>query len=324
MINESFKLLAKINIKEVSKSKSKFTIGPFQPGLGTTIGNGLRRFLYSFTEGYAISCIRFEPQQPHEFAAIPGVTEDIQEIILNLKKIALKKVKEEPEEKITITLNKQTAFKASDITKASSTFEVMNDPDYVICHMDATAKFDIELTISKGRGYQLAEEHKPEKQVFGSFPMDAIYSPIINVKLNIENTLVGKNPDYEKIILEIETNGAIDGQEALKNAATMLSAIFDRISSQKITGETKNKTQINTQEQERLRIRALLATPLSELPLSQRVINSLLANGIETLKNIVDKKVSDLLALPNFGKKCLEDLEKFLQSQNLSLVNHTP
>lgn len=214
-------------------------------------------------------------------------------------------------------MQNKNAFKGSDIAQASSSYEVVNGND-IICHLEPFVTLEIELTIAKGRGYEPAEEHKPQEQIHGFFPIDAIFSPVKNVTFNIENMLVGEKADYEKLIIDIKTNGAICPQKALKEVAGLLATIFSFVSTDPMVEKEKVSQEEVESIESKQQIEELLYTPLSKLSLSARVVNSLSNHGIEYLKDIVGKKVSDLLLLPNFGKKCLQDLEKFLKEKNIA------
>ena len=318
MTNKNKQKLPKIAIKPVSDSQAIFTLSPLPRGLGATLGNSIRRMLLSFIEGYAITSVRFRPNVSHEFASIEGIREDVQEIILRLKKVRLKKIKDVEEEKILVLLKGSNAFKVSDITKSSSSFEGVN-PNQVIFHMSDKVNLDVELTIGKGTGYVSAEENKPEKQVLGLFAIDAIYSPVHNVKIHVEDMLVDRKTNYEKLVLEVLTDGSILPETALRKAAKMLRDSFDSLTNDTIETTPQQGEKVTNIENDKSRINELLVTPLSKLKLSARVINSLNANGIEYLKDIMGKKVGDLLLLPNFGKKCLQDLENFLAREKISL-----
>ncbi len=314
-----------LTAKTLSPTTSKFEIGPLPPGLGTTLGNAMIRTLLRFEKGWAITCIKFnEPTVAHEFDTIAGVVQDIQEIILKLKQIRLKKITSDPESKIIVKLNNTTQFTAADIDKATTTFQVTN-PELLICEIDPKVNLEIEFTITQGSGYIPADELKPVEQILGSFPIDAIYTPIVNAKMQIKNTLVGKKTNYEKIELEIETDNTITAETALRNSAKLLRDILTTIVEKEVNSAQSKP--IDTIKNDRERINKLLTSPLSylekEKKLSRRVINSLNANGIERLKDIIGKRPEYLLGLPNFGKKSLSDLKEFLKKEKL-IVEKNP
>ena len=317
MTKENTALIPEIIINKLTNDEGTFTLTPLAPGFGNTLGNALRRTLFSSIEGYAITHIKIRPSVPHEFTSIEGVKEGLQDIILNLKKVRFKKKGKQNEEKVLVALKGMTLFKGRDITKAASSFEVVNG-DFVICHMEKIANFEIELSIGKGSGYEPAEEHKPPKEMEGVFPIDAIYTPIKNVTFAIENTLVGKRTDYEKLILNVVTDGSLCPKEALKGVSEVLLSILTAVARNDMSEDNEQEREHKYTEDNKVRIQELLRTPLAELGLSARVINSLGAHGIEYLKDLVGKKVADLLLLPNFGKKCMQDLEEFLVKKNIS------
>ena len=308
-----------IAIVHRSDKQGSFVLSPLSPGFGVTLGNSLRRVLYSYIEGYAISNIFMYTPVKHEFDTIKGVRESLQEIILNLKAIRFKKVKENKETNVVISLQGKKAFKGSDITKASSSFKVLN-PDAVICNMEKDVHLHMELTITQGRGYVTAEEIEQDEKIDHSFPIDAIYQPVINVVFRVENILFKKKTDYEKLILDITTDGSISPEKALRNASSILSGLFTTITTVKIDAtKVLHKDSVETQEakKDKDRIKKILEAPLSSLDVSARIVNSLTANGFTCLKDIMGKSVPDLLSLSNFGRKSLEDLEAFLEKQNL-------
>jgi DNA-directed RNA polymerase subunit alpha len=317
MTNELNSISPKIVIKETATNQGIFTLSPLPPGFGTTIGSAIRRTLFSSQEGYAITKIKFNPIVEHEFASIDGVLEDVQEIILNLKQVRLKKTSEEAEEVIVVSLNGKKSFKAEDIAKASRTFEVMN-PELVICTMDEGVVLEIEFVITKGKGYVSAKEHKGDKQVIGVFPIDTIYAPIVNVQVNIDNVLVGQRTDYEKLVMDIVTDGTISPEGALRNASKVLRDTFAILVDSEVAKSSEQEKKEKEGEEDHLRIHTLLKRPLSELELSARVINSLSANGFECLKDLVGKTESDFLKLSNFGKKCMDELVAFFNKENIT------
>ena len=303
----------KVVMLEADNFFGKFEFKPLEPGYGITVGNALRRILLSSLEGYAISSIRIDGVK-HEFDTIPGVKEDVTNIILNLKKVDLKQIVEDTEnEKATITVSGQEVFKAGDIGKALSGFEVLN-PDQVICHLDPGASFQLDITINKGRGWVPAEENSSPADAIDVIAIDSIYTPIKNVKYTVENFRVDQKTDYEKLIIEITTNGSILPKDALKEAAKILIYHFMLFSDEKITLET---TETDSNE-EVLRMRQLLKSKLVDMDLSVRALNCLKSAEVETLGELVVFNKTDLLKFRNFGKKSLTELDEFLANLNLS------
>jgi DNA-directed RNA polymerase subunit alpha len=292
-----------------------FEFKPLERGYGVTIGNALRRILLSSLEGYAITGIKI-PGVLHEFSTITGVREDVTEIILNLKQVRFKKVADINETKISVSLSKQKAFTAGDIAKFTSAYQILN-PELVICNIDADINFDIELSLEKGRGYVSAEENKPAEQVFGYIPVDAIFTPIKNVKYSIENTRVEQRTDYEKLVLEILTDGSIHPEDALKGAANILIKHFMLFSDQTMTFESVKAEEEETVDEEFLHMRKLLKTQLADLDLSVRAYNCLKAADIKTLGELAALDITDMMKFRNFGKKSLTELEQLMQDKNL-------
>ena len=282
-----------------------------------TIGNALRRILLSSLEGFAISSIRIDGVQ-HEFATIPGVKEDVTNIILNLKKVRLKQIVEDTEaEKATVKVSGQDVFRASDISKVLTGFEVLN-PDLEICHLDSSAGFQMEFTINKGRGYVPAEENQNPNDAVDVIAIDSIYTPIVNVKYAIENYRVEQKTDYEKLILEITTDGSILPKDALKEAAKILIHHFMLFSDEKIALETTESEGNEEFDEEVLHMRQLLKTKLVDMDLSVRALNCLKSAEVETLGELVVFNKTDLLKFRNFGKKSLTELDELLANLNLS------
>ena len=295
----------------------KFEFRPLEPGYGVTIGNALRRILLSSLEGFAISSIRIDGVQ-HEFATIPGVKEDVTNIILNLKKVRLKQIVEDTEaEKATVKVSGQDVFRASDISKVLTGFEVLN-PDLVICHLDPSAGFQMDFTINKGRGYVPAEENQNPNDAVDVIAIDSIYTPIVNVKYAIENYRVEQKTDYEKLILEITTDGSILPKDALKEAAKILIHHFMLFSDEKIALETTENEGNEEFDEEVLHMRQLLKTKLVDMDLSVRALNCLKSAEVETLGELVVFNKTDLLKFRNFGKKSLTELDELLANLNLS------
>lgn len=307
----------KVLMLESNNNYGKFEFKPLEPGYGITVGNALRRVLLSSLEGYAISSIRIDGVK-HEFDTIPGVKEDVTNIILNLKKVDLKQTVEDTDfEKATITVSGTEVFTAGDISKALTGFEVLN-PDLVICHLDPDASFTIVLTINKGRGWVPAEENEVPGDDINTLAIDSIYTPIKNVKYTIENFRVDQKTDYDKLIIEITTNGSINPKDALKEAAWILIYHFMLFSDEKITLEATETGDNEEFDEEVLHMRQLLKSKLVDMDLSVRALNCLKSAEVETLGELVVFNKNDLLKFRNFGKKSLTELDEFLSSLNLS------
>ena len=307
----------KVLMLEADNFFGKFEFRPLEPGYGVTVGNALRRILLSSLEGFAITSIRIDGVK-HEFSTIPGVIEDVTNVILNLKKVRFKQVVEEIEnEKVTITVSGTEVFKAGDIGKSLTGFEVLN-PDLVICHLDSSASFQIDITINKGRGYVPADENRNPADDVNVIPIDSIYTPIRNVKYAVENFRVEQKTDYEKLILEITTDGSIHPKEALKEAAKILIYHFMLFSDEKITLETNDADGNEEFDEEVLHVRQLLKTKLVDMDLSVRALNCLKSADVETLGELVVFNKTDLLKFRNFGKKSLTELDELLANLNLS------
>jgi len=307
----------KVIMLEADDMFGKFEFRPLEPGYGITVGNALRRILLSSLEGYAITTIKFDGVE-HEFSTITGVIEDVTEIILNLKQVRFKKQIEDVEdEKIIVTLSGQEEFKAGDLQKFLSGFKVLN-PELIICHMEPDVKLQMEISINKGRGYVPAEENKPAESEFGLIAIDSIYTPIKNVRYEIEDYRVEQKTDYEKLIIEITTDGSIHPKEALKEAAKILIYHFMLFSDEKITLDTDEKFANEEFDEEVLHMRQLLKAKLVDLDLSVRALNCLKAAEVETLGDLVKFNKNDLLKFRNFGKKSLTELEELLTNMNLT------
>ena len=307
----------KVIMIESDEYLGKFEFRPLEPGYGITVGNALRRILLSSLEGYAITTIKLDNVE-HEFSTVTGVIEDVTEIILNLKQIRFKKqIDDVDDEKIMVTITGQEEFKAGDLNKFLSGFKVLN-PDLVICHMEPDVKLQFEVTINKGRGYVPAEENTPLDAEFGLIAMDSIFTPIKNVKYSIENYRVEQKTDYEKLVLEVQTDGSIHPKDALKEAAKILIYHFMLFSDEKITLNTDEKFANEEFDEEVLHMRQLLKTKLVDLDLSVRALNCLKAAEVETLGDLVKFNKNDLLKFRNFGKKSLTELDELLTSMSLS------
>lgn len=295
----------------------QFEFRPLEKGYGVTIGNALRRILLSSLEGYAITSVKITGVD-HEFSTIKGVIEDVVEIVLNLKQVRFKRIIDGVDiEKVFINIKGQEQFLAGEISKHTNTFKVLN-PEHVICHMDPKTQLEIELTIDKGRGYVPAEENKPKDSVIGLIPTDAIFTPIKNVKFNVEDYRVEQKTDYEKLTIEIATDGSIHPEEALKEAAKILIQHFMLFSDELITLDTQVKELPTEVDENILHIRKILKTPLSDLDLSVRAYNCLKAADIKSLGDLVKFDIVDLLKFRNFGKKSLSELEELVRDKGLT------
>ncbi|MDE5805671.1 MAG: DNA-directed RNA polymerase subunit alpha [Paramuribaculum sp.] len=307
----------KVLMLEADNTFGKFEFKPLEPGYGITIGNALRRILLSSLEGYAISSIKIDGVK-HEFDTIPGVKEDVTNIILNLKKVDLKQVVEDAEsEKAVVTVSGKEVFTAGDLGQVLTGFEVLN-PDLVICHLDSTASFNLEFTINKGRGWVPAEENETPTDDINVIAIDSIYTPIKNLKYTLENFRVDQKTDYDKLTLEITTNGSILPKDALKEAAKILIYHFMLFSDEKITLESSETEENEEFDEEVLHMRQLLKSKLVDMDLSVRALNCLKSAEVETLGELVKFNRNDLLKFRNFGKKSLTELDELLANLNLS------
>jgi DNA-directed RNA polymerase subunit alpha len=311
----AFQMPDKVVMEKADDFKGLFEFKPLEKGYGVTIGNALRRILLSSLEGYAIVGVKISSVL-HEFSTIAGVVEDVSELILNLKMVRIKRLVDNPSTKITVQVSKSEVFKAGDIGNFSSDFQILN-PDHVICHLDSSTSFEIELYLDKGRGYVPAEDNKPVEQAFGYISIDAIFTPIKNVKYSIENTRVEQKTDYEKLTIEVETDGSIHPEDALKGAANILIKHFMLFSDQTMTFETAKPEEEETVDEEVLHMRKLLKTALTDLDLSVRAYNCLKAADIRTLGDLVQLEISDMMKFRNFGKKSLTELEALVSDKAL-------
>lgn len=302
---------------ESTDTIGKFEFRPLEPGYGITIGNSLRRVLLSSLEGYAINSVKISGVD-HEFSTITGVLEDVTEIILNLKQVRFKKQIEDTEgEKLSVSISGQEDFKAGDLGKYLNGFVILN-PEHLICRMEPETKLQIEINISKGRGYVTSEENKPVETEFGLIAVDSIFTPVRNVKYTVEDYRVEQRTDYEKLIFEIQTDGSVHPKEALKEAAKILIHHLMLFSDEKITLDTDEKFANEEFDEEILHMRQLLKSRLVDLDLSVRALNCLKAAEVETLGDLVKFNKNDLLKFRNFGKKSLTELDELLDSMNLN------
>jgi DNA-directed RNA polymerase subunit alpha len=302
---------------ESDEKVGKFEFRPLEPGYGITVGNALRRILLSSLEGYAITTVKIEGVD-HEFSTIKGVIEDVTDIILNLKQVRFKnEVEDFDSEKVSISITGQEELTAGDINKFMTGFRVLN-PELVICRMEPDVKIQMELTINKGRGYVPAVENKPVEEEFGLIPIDSIFTPIKKVQYAVENYRVEQKTDYEKLVLDIQTDGSIHPKDALKEAAKILIYHFMLFSDEKITLDTDEKFANEEFDEEVLHMRQLLKTKLVDMDLSVRALNCLKAADVDTLGDLVTYNRNDLLKFRNFGKKSLTELDDLLDNMGLN------
>jgi len=315
----TFQTPDKIIMQKANDFEGTFEFKPLEPGFGQTIGNSLRRILLSSLEGFAISAVRIAGAD-HEFSTIRGVVEDVVDIILNLKQVRLKQVMADEDitsERIYLTITGKDAFMAGDIEEHTNVFRVMN-PDLVICRMEPFVNLELELTITKGRGYVPADENMPKDAPIGVIPIDAIYTPVKNVRYSVENTRVAQRTDYEKLGIEVKTDGTIHPEDAIKEAAKILIQHLMLISDEHITFDTGTREEDNIVDEHILHMRKLLKTSLEDLDLSVRAYNCLKAAKINTLAELVQYDTHELLKFRNFGKKSLVEIEELLVEKGLT------
>ncbi|MBQ1409564.1 MAG: DNA-directed RNA polymerase subunit alpha [Bacteroidales bacterium] len=306
----------KVVMLEADDFRGTFEFRPLEPGYGITIGNALRRVLLSSLEGFAITSVRIEGVD-HEFSSLPGVVEDMTDIILNLKQIRFRRqVEDTDSEKISFVVKEKTVFKAGDLNEILQGFQVLN-PDVEICHMEPTTTLNIELTVEKGRGYVPSDENKKPGDPIGVIAIDSIHTPIKNVQYAVDDYRVEQKTDYEKLTFDIQTDGSIHPKEALKEAATILIQHFMLFSDERISLELEPKQVVEEFDENTLHIRQLLKTKLIDLDLSVRALNCLKAAEVDTLGDLVSYNKADLLKFRNFGKKSLIELENLVASKNL-------
>lgn len=310
-----FQIPEKVVMEKDNNFYGKFLFRPLERGYGITVGNALRRVLLSSLEGYAITSIKI-PGVDHEFATVKGVIEDVTDIILNIKGVRMKKVLD-GDDKIFVSVRGKDVFTAGDIAKHTNAYEITN-PDLVICHLDKKVQFDIELTVGKGRGYRPADENKKPNALVGEIAIDSIFTPIKNVKYSVEDFRVEQRTDYEQLVIEIQTDGTIDPEDALKGAAGILIRHFMLFSDESIQLKTVETVKKQDVDETHLSMRKLLKTPLTELDLSVRAYNCLKAAEVKTLGDLVRYNIADLLKFRNFGKKSLSELEELVAEKGLS------
>ncbi|MCP3659578.1 MAG: DNA-directed RNA polymerase subunit alpha [Bacteroidetes bacterium] len=312
----SFQMPQKVIIDLIDENHGIFVFEPLEKGYGVTIGNALRRVLLSSLDGYAITSVKV-PGILHEFSSMEGIVEDMVEVILNLKRVRFKKISDNEENKISFKVEGKDRVVAEDITKSSSFLEVLN-PDLVICNLAKSAKLEMEITIAKGRSYIPAEENKNDTDEIGVIAIDSIYTPVRNVKYEVENTRVEQRIDYEKLTMEVETDGSVDPESAMRDATDILMKHFALLSTKGISFEPMaDNIEDEIMDDETLRIRKLLQTPISRLSLSVRASNCLKAANVSTLGELAKLKISDMLKFRNLGKKSLSELQELMEEKGL-------
>ena len=308
----------KIALQKTTEFEAQFEFRPLEPGYGVTIGNALRRVLLSSLEGYAITAIRI-PGADHEFATLKGVLEDVTEIILNLKQIRLKAFAEVGDfqgEKVELTIKGKEVFTAGMIDEVLPNFQVMN-PNLIICNMHPGTVFHIEMYIGKGRGYVPAEENRPEDAPLGFIAIDSIFTPIKNVKYTIENTRVEQRTDFEKLIMDVVTDGTIHPETAVKDASRILIQHLMIITDENIALDIRKEEKEIIVDEETMLVRKVLGTPLEDLELSVRAFNCLKAAKINSLSELVQYTQEELMKFRNFGQKSLSEIEQVLHERGL-------
>lgn len=320
MSSLAFQMPEKVFVEKVDAFHGVFNFRPLEKGYGIIIGNTLRRVLLSSLEGYAIISIKI-PGVLHEFSTIEGVREDLVEIILNLKQVRLKWIGEGKDaigdNVISVRVNK-SEFCAGDIAKATPFFEVLN-PDLLICRLDESASFDIELQVARHRGYLSAEENKSKEAVLGTIPIDAIFSPILKVEYRIENMRVGQRTDYEQLIFEVHTDGSICPEESIRQAARLIIQHLNLLSGLEVALQVPASEETQILDEETVAIKRSLKIHISELNCSSRVLNCLKSAGIETLADLVTVKDFDTMKFRNFGRKSRDEIDHLLAEKNLTI-----
>ncbi|MEN7546549.1 DNA-directed RNA polymerase subunit alpha [Rapidithrix thailandica] len=312
----AFQMPDKVVMEKADDFHGTFEFKPLERGYGVTIGNALRRILMSSLEGYAVVGVKF-PNVLHEFSSVEGIVEDVEELILNLKMLRIKRQVDNPNLKINVNISGKETFTAGDIGEFTSDFTVLN-PDHIICHLDPSVNLQMEIHVQKGRGFVRAEENRTGDEPFGYIATDSTFTPIKNVMFSVENTRVEQRTDYEKLILEIKTDGSIHPEDALKGAANILIQHFMLFSDQTMTFQHEAKPEEEPIDEEFLHMRKLLKTPLSDLDLSVRAYNCLKAADVKTLGDLASLEISDMMKFRNFGKKSLTELEQLMADKGLT------
>jgi len=312
-----FQMPEKVFMEKSDDFQGTFEFKPLERGYGVTVGNALRRILLSSLEGYAVTGVKI-PGVLHEFSSIKGVVQDVSEIILNLKMVNLKQIAGTGDESIYVTIKNQSILKAGDFNKFTSSFEILN-PDLIICHLDESVDLEMELIVEKGRGFRPAEENElvNQQENVGYISIDGVFTPIVNVKYQVENTRVEQRTDYEKLLIEIATDGSIHPEDALKEAANILIKHFMLFSDQNIMLEEMQKEEVEVVDENYLHMRKVLKTSISDLDLSVRAYNCLKSADIKTLGDLVRLEIADMMKFRNFGKKSLTELEQLVAERDL-------
>ncbi len=311
----AFQMPDKVVMEKADDFHGFFEFKPLEKGYGVTIGNALRRILLSSLEGYAITAVRF-PGVLHEFSSIEGVVDDVTEIILNLKQVRFKKVSDYVDNKITVKVKNQTELTAGDIAKFTQSFEILN-PDLVIARLDSKKEIEFEIVVDKGRGYVPSEEHANTDLPIGFIAVDSIYTPIKNVKFSVENTRVEQRTDFEKLLIEIKSDGSIHPEIALQDASNILIQHFLKFTDENMVFDTKGDDDNDMVDEEFLHMRKLLKTSLQDLDLSVRAYNCLKSAEIRTLGDLARLEIADMMKFRNFGKKSLTELEQLVSEKGL-------
>lgn len=307
----------KVHVISTSENLGQFEFRPLEPGFGLTVGNAMRRVLLNSLEGFAFTSVRITGVE-HEFSTIKGVVEDVTEMVLNLKQVRFKRQIEGMEgETVKVVISGKDAFKAGDLSAFLTNFQILN-PDLVICNLDASIKLEMEFTIEKGRGYVPAEENKKLEANLGTIFMDSIYTPMKNVSFEVENFRVEQKTDFEKLILNIETDGSITPVDALTESAHILIQHFLLFTDERMLAETEVAVEVEAYDDEVLEMRKLLLRPLTELELSVRALNCLKAAEVELVSDLVSYTKQDLMKFRNFGKKSLTELEELVARLGLT------
>ncbi len=311
----AFQMPDKVVMEKADDFHGFFEFKPLERGYGVTIGNALRRILLSSLEGFAITAVRF-PGVLHEFSSIEGVVDDVTEIVLNLKQVRFKKVSDYVDNKITIKVKNQTELTAGDIAKYTQSFEILN-PDLVIAKLDSKKEIEFEIVVDKGRGYVPSEEQSNPDLPIGFIAVDSIFTPIKNVKFTVENTRVEQRTDFEKLLLEIKSDGSIHPEIALQEGANILIQHFLKFTDENMVFDTKGDDDNDMVDEEFLHMRKLLKTSLQDLDLSVRAYNCLKSAEIRTLGDLARLEVADMMKFRNFGKKSLTELEQLVAEKGL-------
>lgn len=307
----------KVIVNSTTDTYGQFEFRPLEPGYGLTVGNALRRVLLNSLEGFAFTSVNISGVS-HEFSTIKGVVEDVTEIILNLKQVRLKRqIDSSDSESVKVNLSGKEVITAGDLASFMTSFQVLN-PDLVICNLDKSVNVEMDLFIEKGRGYVPAEENKRLDSPLGTVALDSIYTPIKNVNYHIENFRVEQKTDFEKLIMEIETDGSVVPQDALTDAAQILIQHFLLFTDERMIADVAPIQEVESYDEEVMEMRKLLLKALTELELSVRALNCLKAAEVETVADLVSYTKADLMKFRNFGKKSLTELEDLVANLGLS------